>query len=134
MKVALENTPKLMPYTVKSMGDVLAEMLGSDLDPELRAVFETHPVYVVSNRSKVHGATAMLFPKMLAEVGECIGSDFYIVPSSIHELIFIPARYYQEQVELAKLIVNVNENELKPQDVLSDHPYYFSRENEEVRM
>ena len=41
-------------------------------------------MYVITNKNKVFGATAIIYPGVLMEFSKQKG-DFYILPSSIHE-------------------------------------------------
>ncbi|MBP5265636.1 MAG: hypothetical protein J6Z06_02295 [Lachnospiraceae bacterium] len=131
-KAASVNTPRLMPYVIQPMGDVLSEVMGIPMDDELKTILEFHRLYIVSNVPRVHGATTMLYPNMLSEFAKCMQSDFFIIPSSIHELIFFPSNDRKDYAGLMELIQQVNATEVEPEDILSDHPYYYCRETGEI--
>ena len=77
---------------------------------------------VISNTSKTYGASALLFP----EVFEKYGNNARILPSSIHEVIVVSnATDKMDDDGLADMIISVNENELKPEEILSNHPYKY---------
>lgn len=126
------NTPRLLPYVLQPMDDVLTELMQVDLTDEMSMQMGLHPMYVLSNQARMHGASAILYPHMLQEFANCMQSDFYIIPSSIHELILIPTGERNDDARLNELIAYVNAEELQPEDILSDHVYYFSREREEI--
>lgn len=46
-------------------------------------------IYVATNKKKVFGAAVMLYPNFLDHVREVIGSNFYVIPSSIHEILIV---------------------------------------------
>ena len=131
-KAASVNTPRLMPYVIQPMGDVLAEMMGIPVDDELLEVLKLQRLYIVSNVPRVHGATTMLYPNMLSEFAKCMQSDFFILPSSIHELILFPAEDKSDYAGLMELVQQVNATEVSPEDILSDHPYYYCRETGQI--
>ena len=57
-------------------------------------------------------------------------SDFFVIPSSIHELLLYPHSNTEDldsQSELTALIQEVNDTQLQDEDILSDHVYYYSR-------
>lgn len=131
-EAALANTPRLLPHVVRPMGEVLEEMMGIPMDDELMEVLQLQRLYIVSNRPKVNGATTMLYPDMLSEFAECVQSDFFILPSSIHELILFPAMDKSDYTGLMELVQQVNATEVAPEDILSDHPYYYNRKTGEI--
>ena len=56
-----------------------------------------------------------------------IGEEFYVLPSSIHEVILLPVSYSGNPAELEALVKEVNETCVTPEDYLSGHVYrYFS--------
>lgn len=90
-KAAKENTPELLEYQVKSMTDVLCEIMeaenpdGFDYDECVAEFSDSIPMYVLSNKSRVEGAACMLYPNLLRDYAEAINSSYFIIPSSIHE-------------------------------------------------
>ena len=46
--------------------------------------------YVLTNSSKINGAAVVLYPQCLQHIGENIGGNYYLLPSSIHEMIIMP--------------------------------------------
>lgn len=67
-RAAEENTQKLMPYEIKSMAEVLCEIMESE-DPEgydheegMEQFSDSVPMYVLSNKSRVEGAACILYP------------------------------------------------------------------------
>ena len=131
-QVASENTPRLLPYVLRPMADVLEDMTSFPLDEGLKMALQMHPLYVISNGKRIHGAATMLYPNVLSEFAKCLNCDFYIVPSSIHELVFIPTLSREGDKELTEMIATVNATEVRPEDVLSDHPYYYSKADGEI--
>ena len=60
-----------------------------------------------------------------------VGQDIYIIPSSIHEVILIPAMGWDTK-EIDEMIREVNRTQLDPVEILSDHVYVYKRETEEL--
>ena len=89
---------------------------------------------VVTNKSKMHGAACVLYPGVLKQLGNRYGSDYYIIPSSLHEVILLPSCNSIDPVELKQLIMEVNRFQLEPEDILSDNLYYFNRKDEKVKI
>ena len=61
-------------------------------------------------------------------------SDFYILPSSVHEVILIPATDRTSISELSEMVQEVNGTEVARDEVLSQHAYYYSRKDHCVSM
>lgn len=77
-------------------------------------------VYIIS-AGKLNGAGA------IATLSNAIPfSSGYILPSSIHELIFVPDEYSKETTEGYKeMVKEVNSTAVDPSDFLSDSVYYY---------
>lgn len=56
----------------------------------------------------------------------------YIIPSSIHECILVPAEVVTDPDDLKMMITEINATGLHPLDILSDHPYMYTGERGEV--
>ncbi len=87
-EIAIENYSRMFPANVMKLEDLLGGMLGM---PAMTGEFETS-AYVITNDICVNGATTILDKKILEMLHEKMGGDFYILPSSLHECIAVPAR------------------------------------------
>ena len=126
-KLAKENTPKLLGWNLMDMRTVLTDTLGYE---ENHTPLQTDDpqMFVLTNRIKLHGASCLLYPGLLKETAEKIGNDLYIIPSSIHETLLLPARESMNKDALTEMIREVNRTQVMEEEILSDHPYFFSRE------
>ena len=64
----------------------------------------------------------------IARIGEVIGENYYVLPSSVHETLIIPDNGSITLPELSAMVHEVNENEVSAEDRLSDKFQYFDRE------
>lgn len=107
--------------TLQSMANIIAEMLHIEDVEELEAM---NPMYVVSNKNKVKGASAVLNKEILAEFGRKFHTDKIVVlPSSIHEMILVP---YTEEINLENMtamVKEINTTEVRPEERLTDKAY-----------
>ena len=55
-----------------------------------------------------------------------MGTDLYILPSSIHEVIAVSAETGRPE-ELAQMVSETNRHEVMPGERLSDRVYHYSR-------
>lgn len=90
-------------------------------------------MYVLTNTRRYYGAAGILNTSVLENFAEQVQNDFYIIPSSIHEVILVPNDGSMQAEELRELINDVNQNFVKIEEILSDHAYYYDRELKEVR-
>lgn len=136
-KCAAENTKRIFPPTVKNMNDVMrdlylksgvpediAEMMIGEIPPE-------HTAWVISNKSALNGAASMLYENELYELAENLGSDLYILPSSVHEVLAVSAASESPE-ELAEMVVQVNKEEVSLDERLSNQVYHYDRELRKV--
>ena len=128
---ACENYQTLMPVTIRSMLEVLGDMAGL-LGLEELSHDETE-MYVISNEMLVHGAGNMLFLKQYEDKAEILKRDLYIFPSSLHEIIVLPAEK-GEASELAWIVKDVNRTQVDKEEQLSDNVYYYNHVDGTVRI
>ena len=110
--------------TLQSMANIIAEMLHIEDVEELEELEAMNPMYVVSNKNKVKGASAVLNKEILAEFGRKFHTDKIVVlPSSIHEMILVP---YTEEINLENMtamVKEINTTEVRPEERLTDKAY-----------
>lgn len=135
--LAQQNTPKLLSYELRNMTDVLKELFS---DEELAGDMPAFDIpsgdfmYVLTNRYKLNGSGCILYPNLLHDFAKRLDSDLFILPSSIHEVLIIPAKSHSSPDELSDMVKDVNSSQLSREEILSDHIYYFSRENGQLTM
>lgn len=113
-------------YWIASVHEVLREYAGD------MPVTTPLPLYVMTNRSMLYGAAGILakgiFPRFASEIGD----NFYILPSSIHELLLIPDQGGLDPEELGQVVREVNRTQVAPGDRLANHVYYYDRETDGI--
>ena len=93
-------------------------------------------LYTLTNQIHINGAALMLIPDILEQLGEKAGMDYYILPSSIHELLIarddglVTARMLKELIHEG----NRTEGIIKSEDVLSDNVYFYSRRTKSLKI
>lgn len=145
-ELANSNTKRLFPATIRSMEEVLLGMLKGRVDSEAEdrkdsaldggpGGRESRPkpmMYVLSNQKGINGATCLLYPEVIRSFAEELKADLYILPSSIHEIILIPADQRMKVEALNRMVEEVNRTQVAEEEVLSDHVYYYSREKDMI--
>lgn len=126
-KIAKTNTARSAKF--ESMDTVMKNMMVDDgMDRELAEMMfpkQSTPLSVLSNESGIEGAAVIACPEVLKAVQKEIGEDFYILPSSIHEVLVLPKTYTDDVEDLKQMVSSINEAEVAPEDRLSDNVYEF---------
>ncbi len=129
---ALENTPLLQGYELADMDTVLEEMkaLGGIDDEEIEDMQQEVPMYVLSNKSRINGASCILYKDILKDFAMVVDKDLYVLPSSIHEVILLPSDGTQESEQLKEMVREINQSQVEKEEVLSDSVYYYRRSDD----
>ena len=126
-KFAEENTRKIFPHCVNSLNDVLKSMMQIEYDDDSDFL----DMYVITNSMNFFGATAMLYPDILEAAAEKAGSDIFIIPSSVSEVLAVNA-HIADADALGSLCAEVNRTEVAPEEKLSDNIYYYNRKTKKI--
>lgn len=139
-QLAQENTMRMFPLKVHSMAQML-----SNLEEEHPELAEEYPeevlqgqgfrdTLVVSNQKGINGAAVLLYPGCLVRLEEQCAGDYYILPSSIHEVLVLPDGDDIFRGDLQNMVREVNENCVQPDEILSDHVYHYSSELKTIEL
>lgn len=60
--------------------------------------------------------------------------DFYILPSSIHEVLLVPVSYFQEMERLKDMVISINQTDLSQDEILSNSIYLYSLEKRSISL
>ncbi len=132
-KLAAENTRRIFPPTVKSMKEVLWEMYEKKGMPEelidlmVDDAPENDRMFVISNTKNMNGAVSMLYENKLYELALRMESDLFILPSSVHETIAVPAREGDAE-KLAAMVSEINMAKVDLKDRLSNQVYLYDKD------
>ena len=110
-RLAENNTPRIYPVQIRQI---------------------VRFMYVATNEQCSLGAAVMRYPDFREKVRGMIRGDFYILPSSIHEVILVPESFGLEPERMQEMVKEINQTGVAPEEVLSDSVYYF--DGEEIRI
>lgn len=85
-------------------------------------------MYVLTNTSGSLGAAALFYSDVKEKAAELIGRDYYILPSSIHEVILVPDNSDIKENELCDMVKQANRTVVDEKEVLSDNVYHYSKD------
>ena len=135
---AAENTRRLYPAGLQPLEDVIREVMGDEAPKELFT--ETGhplcpPLYVLRcHKGEMSSAAALLYPGILREFAGKHG-DFYILPSSIYEVLLLPAKPEPaDPAYLCGMVRAVNEEQVETDEILSDSAYLYHADTGEIEI
>lgn len=149
---AKKNTPELLPASVENMVKVLndfaeqrqqeqelkrkdnwEEAWWKEIEEEIRQE-EASGLYVLSNEEKTYGAAVILYPDLLERISEKLQSGFYLLPSSVHEMIMVISEDMQDKDKLRLMVQEINLTQVPEEEILTDSVYYYNRLTKEVEL
>lgn len=133
------NTPERKPGRIESMEDILAEMLAEQDNGDneyLGSCMGKSPVtmLVITNTGRLYGDAVILYSGMLKQAADRAGSDLFILPSSLHEVIAVPVMNGKDATELKEMVMEVNRTHVQAEDLLSDNIYIYRREQDRLEI
>lgn len=138
-RAAAENTRRILPPVVQSMNEVMRDMFVADGMPKELAdlmIGEQEPemtMWVISNERKVDGAASMLYEDKLHSLAERVGTDLYILPSSVHEVIAVSVEMGEPE-ELARMVAEVNMDQVDLSERLSNQVYHYDKDLRKITL
>ena len=124
---ARENTPRLFQAQMLNM-DEMIQRAGVCMPMDRSAI----PMYIMTNRQEVNGASVLLYDDVLQTFALKKKTDFYILPSSIHEVILVPSDRIDNPSDLFTMVEDANRTVVALGDILSDSVYYYNREKNQI--
>lgn len=137
--LAQKNTPRLFPWVCGSLRDIMSGMPepeGSGREEESLedGFLDTVPMRVLTNEKRTQGAVCMLYPEVLDQLAAKEAGSFYIFPSSVHEVILMADTGAGEAEGFKRMIVEINDTQVAPEEVLSDSLYYYDSAEKRVKI
>ncbi len=99
---------------------------------ETRVGVDDVEMIFLTNASNLFGAATIMDTEKLEQIAEKYGTDLYIMPASIHELVITPVNWNRETLEVA--LWEANRSVIQPEIYLSDTLYRYDRATRTVRI
>ena len=135
--IAEKNTPILLPPVIDTMEHTL-ELLMGEINCAIEPAGDSNkpiPMHIMTNKYQINGASVLLYHGLLDGLAEKLGTDLYVIPSSIHELIIMPAEDGSLSLsKLSDMVKEINENHVKEEEILSDCAYYYDHKEKSFYM
>lgn len=133
---AKQNTSNLLPPKIRELGQMIGDYTHSKKRTE--ELTESHKkdgikkekldMIVITNRLGINGASVILYEGVIEKLAEKFASDLYLLPSSIHEMIVVPAYDKTMYDPLCVMVKSINQGYVEKDEILSDRVYLYKRE------
>ena len=135
---AYDNSLKIRPAGVCAMGCAVSSglMMGGEMNKDLYSGsvesvdFKHDSMYILSTKTGIFGASAMLYPGLLKTIADSNELDFFIIPSSVDEVIIFADHGMMSANELEDIIRSVNRSVVDPKCWLSNTPYRYCHKSD----
>lgn len=114
------------------LSDQTIELMAEDILNQYTDEEAHTEMFVLTNSSRCNGAAVLLYEKSLERAADIIGGSFYILPSSIHEVILLPAEEDLNPENLAEMVREINDHDVAATEKLSDTIYYYDSESRKI--
>ena len=132
-ETAKNNVERFRPAKVRCMEEVVCN-LAERLGVEVQEASSQYPyLYVLTNKEGMFGAVSIALEEELKNFSKRINNSFYILPSSVHEVILLPSSEQFCVEYFSALVREINETQVDPTEVLSDSIYFYDKESNTVR-
>lgn len=139
-RLAEVNTPRLFPWVFGTLPEILCTGEEEDGCEELKNLSQEDipniPMRVLTNRTRRYGAACVLYPGIMEEMAERMGGDFYVFPSSLHEVILMPCDVMVTVTEeyMKTMISDINNTQVELEEVLSNSLYLYDCRSRKMEM
>lgn len=127
---AVQNASIIKPFLIKGMSQVMMEMMSPE-EAELFGIGEASNelMYVATVPDKTKGAGVLAYDNFMEYAVEKLGGDFFVLPSSVHEILLVKDDGEAKYEDLKQMVEQVNETEVSPEDKLTDSVYHYDSKN-----
>lgn len=139
LTAALENTMEIEPPRLM---DLEEHMYANLVRPTLIRDYLIDPLpedrrckaFMLTNRSAFQGAAVLFYPGVMERLADVFGCGYYVLPSSIHELIILPDVTEPDVGGLIDTVREANTNVISREDLLSWNVFYYDPDDGELRI
>lgn len=87
-------------------------------------ISEENDAYIITNKAGLFGASCLLCPDLISDLEKKMGDKLYLLPSSLHEVIAVPASSVDNVAALAEIVTEINGSGIvQKEDILTNSVY-----------
>lgn len=151
------NSPVLEPCKIHKMSHLVREILEESVERKVEEICEEYPtnkeefkentldlmvqemeegqipMYVLTNSRRYYGAASLIYDNVMEKIGKLFNNDYYILPSSVHEVILLEKNQEIQPKVLNEMIMDVNRTQVEEEEWLGDHAYFYCRKTRQLQ-
>lgn len=148
---AMANMEKLSPTVIRPLNEIMVDLMlpgfmqehevseavaRENLETAIQGIVseDAPEIICVSNACGINGAACIVSPEVQKKVAEKIGGDYYVLPSSVHEVLAVPKMEDVHCAALQDMVQSVNGSEVKEDEVLSGRVYEYNAKDRVFRI
>lgn len=137
-QIASENITPANTPVLQNLEEVTRQILIGGAPPENLLKKEIDfsnqeaMMLVLTNEKKNFGAAMMFEPQVMDQLSQSFPEGFYILPSSLHEVLILPDRGGISPKELGAMVREVNQSQVEKMEQLSDRVYRYDKEKQKI--
>lgn len=129
---AMVNAPEIRPAQIRGMTETMNELMGPGMVPEIDPADEM--MFVAGVPNQMNGAGVIAYPNFFEDAAEKLGGDYFVLPSSIHEVLLVKDTGEMNARDLEAMVREVNATEVAPDERLTDHVYHYDSKDHVFEM
>ena len=129
-QLSMKNTEELFPVSFENLTTIKENIQKTGQIPsghEIRAdKNDEWQVYTLTNKVGLNGASTILYPQVQEDLKREFPNGYYVLPSSIHEVMIVDQSFVQEPLDLFMLkeaVLSSNYQVVEPSEFLSNEVY-----------
>lgn len=88
--------------------------------------------FMLTNESTFFGAAVLFYPGVMEKIASVLGCPYYVLPSSVHELMIIPESAEPDVQKMKETVREANTSVVDRSEILSDNIFYYDTEKCEL--
>ena len=136
IEAALEGSVKNCPAKLTHIeAELFSSSTGQEPEDLLtmdRLDYAYPGVLVLSAGDRFAGAAALLYPGVMERIAELVQGSYFVLPSSVHEVLIVPDAGDQEPNDLARMVSLVNSTEVSPHEQLGNRVLFYDAEEKQM--
>ena len=120
--------PRLTPLEAMLFGGQQENLL------EGGTLLKDTKLLVLTTENGILGASALFYPEMMEKVAEAVGGSYYVLPSSVHEVLIMPEGGEMSPMEMANMVREINEAEVSPKERLGNRVLHYRGDLQQLRV
>ena len=109
------------PYDILNLSDT-----SNPMSEDFR-IDKGQNLYMLTNAEGHYGATVFFYPGIAERIGDILGRNYYVLPSSVHEMMIVPEGKGVIIKDLKRLVREANAGVVDSRELLSNKVFYYNR-------